>query len=87
MARKTPHAARAAHLTDKLLSGQMLTDDERRELRTLTAAATAEAEMPVAVRALERAQAKVVSAEAEIDRLQALVDAPTRPSARKGVGQ
>ena len=59
MARKTLHAARAAHLTDKLLSGHMLTDDERCELRTLTAAATAEAEMPAAVRALERAQAKV----------------------------
>ena len=52
MARKTPHTARAAHLTDKLLSGHMLTDDERGELRMLTAAATAEAEMPAAVRAM-----------------------------------
>lgn len=37
--------------------------------------------------ALERAQAKVVSAETEIGRLQSLVAAPNRPSARNGVGQ
>ena len=59
--------------------------DLRRELRTLTAAATAE--MPAAVRALDRAQAKVVSAETEIGRLQSLIDAPNRPSARDGGGQ
>ena len=87
MARKTPQAARAAYLTDKLLSGHMLTDDERGELRMLTAAATAEAEMPAAVRAHERALAKAASAQAEIDRLQGLIDAPNRSQARKGVGQ
>lgn len=86
MARVTG-AARAADLTDQMLRGVPLSEDERDELAMLVAAAKAAAELPAAVRALERAQAKVVSAEAEIGRLQSLVDAPNRPSARKGVGQ
>ena len=78
MARKITPTARMADLTDRLLNGGTLADEERLELRDLTTAAKAEAEMPTAVHALERAQAKAAAAQAEIDRLQALIDGPTR---------
>lgn len=87
MARKTTPAARMADLTDRLLRGEDLTEEERADLTQLTAAAKAEADMPAAVKALERAQAKADAAQAEIDRLQGLIDTPNRFQSRKGVGQ